>query len=960
MTMTIRWTAGVLVWMGLTTAAMARDLFVDQAHPMACDTNSGTQAQPFKTIQAGVDAVLPGETVWVKAGIYEEAVKIAKSGRTDRRMTLSAWGNDRVRIGSILRKLPPADQWKPIPNCKSWAVQLPEDPPKGLQVIIDERPVVTQATNTPPPDKEVLWATYRAADRTLMVNVGGDNPAAAHKLSLARYFQGLRIDENHGWWTVRRIEFGWLYGGIGLAGHDVLVEDCYFHHTYRPAIFLYGSLNTMRRCSFYHCGIALEGGGTANIIEESLVVGCGQTWDQDIHHRASGNHDEVGPVCFKGTAYGQIFRYNIIADNTGSLWYDGCANGVRVIGNAFQNNQHGNGVYNEYSTDDSLYIGNYFFGTSFSSSWSTRTRVEDNFFQGGSVTWHNQDVWPYRHSRMVLLRNAFVDIRNGYVHNFGVGYGPANDDESYFNSIVDYNRVRIQDGASLAMNGKDRYMTIESLRTNLGWEIHGEVKPYAPENNDLTPEAMGGSEVTFRVPWGPRANEARPMLSDARIDGRWPAAAEVAGTFTAPPFFWKVGDGTHATLYRGGNWFDGEWQMGSPFRPSKDETLGCQWLVDADDQDPAKPVSHDGNRSERSHQNRFLLIRGLTPTNIPPQGLGYWSSTLAAAPGAAVRVSLKMRGRDIVSTVKGTPAVWLQFTDETGQNPTRVFLVGRDERGTVHRPDLTDGSYDWKEVSGTAVAPSNAIRMALFMGILPCKGEVHFDDITIKTETAPKSGAAAATEEALPPRLPLQRIREVHYIDLSTVVNRSLADEVAGDGQGGWSDQGGAADLREFKTGERKFGGVPFKILPAPKSIVVLKGGPGKTGGLPSKVSIPVNRKLDTLFFLQAAPWGPPEDKEGWRYVIHYKDGKDVVLPVSGKNIWDWTGAPVRRFPKEEMTCSTAAETVPVPQFGQGTVYRMEWNSPADRRVVDIDRIEFISANISVPILLGITGVSEY
>jgi hypothetical protein len=513
---------GTLIGLCLgTTVALARDVFVDLAHPSACDTNNGTEAMPFKTIQAGVSAVGPGETGWVKAGIYEEAVKLPKSGRTDRHIALSAWGNDRVRIGSRLRDLPPAEAWQPIPGSKSWAVQLPEEPPPVPQVIVDERPVVTVLTNTPPPDKEAPWATYRAADRTLMVNVGGANPAATHKLNLARYFQGIFLDENLGWWTIRKIEFGWLYGGISLAGHNTLVEDCYFHHTYRPAVFLYGPENTLRRCNFYHCGIAMEGGNApASIIEECLVVGCGQTWDQDIHHRFSGNHDEIGPVCFKGPAYGQVFRYNIIADNAGSLWYDGYANGVRVIGNAFQNNQHGNGVYNEYSTDDGLYIGNYFYGTSFASSWSTRARIEDNFFQGGSVTWHNQDVWPYRHSHMEVWRNAFVDVRNSYINNFGVGYGPSNDDESFRNSIVDYNRVRASTNGCLVINGKDRYRTLEEVRAQFGWEAHGEVKPYDAANNDLTPEAMGGGAVTFRVPWGRARTRRGPC---------WPTRGWTAG-----------------------------------------------------------------------------------------------------------------------------------------------------------------------------------------------------------------------------------------------------------------------------------------------------------------------------------------------------------------------------------------------------------------------------------------------
>ena len=98
------WRVGTLIGLCLgTTVALARDVFVDLAHPSACDTNNGTEAMPFKTIKAGVSAVGPGETVWVKAGIYEEAVKLPKSGRTDRHIALSAWGNDRVRIGSRRR-----------------------------------------------------------------------------------------------------------------------------------------------------------------------------------------------------------------------------------------------------------------------------------------------------------------------------------------------------------------------------------------------------------------------------------------------------------------------------------------------------------------------------------------------------------------------------------------------------------------------------------------------------------------------------------------------------------------------------------------------------------------------------------------------------------------------------------------------------------------------------------------
>ena len=66
------------------------------------------------------------------------------------------------------------------------------------------------------------------------------------------------------------------------------------------------------------------------------------------------------------------------------------------------------------------------------------------------------------------------------------------------------------------------------------------------------------------------------------------------------------------------------------------------------------------------------------------------------------------------------------------------------------------------------------------------------------------------------------------------------------------------------------------------------------------------------------------------------------------------------RFPLEQETFSTVAETVKVPLFGSGSVYRMEWSAPPDRRPVEIQRIEFIGNGQCVPILLGITGVVEW
>src|SRR5208283_629738 len=97
--------------------------------------------------------------------------------------------------------------------------------------------------------------------------------------------------------------------------------------------------------------------------------------------------------------------------------------------------------------------------------------------------------------------------------------------------------------------------------------------------------------------------------------------------------------------------------------------------------------------------------------------------------------SLRIRGKNIASTAKGNPAVYLQFTDATGQNRRRAFVVGNEPGQKLVRPELTTGTYDWTDVKQHITAPQGAIRMALFMGVLPCKGEVDFDDINLTTES---------------------------------------------------------------------------------------------------------------------------------------------------------------------------------------------------------------------------------
>ena len=129
-------------------------------------------------------------------------------------------------------------------------------------------------------------------------------------------------------------------------------------------------------------------------------------------------------------------------------------------------------------------------------------------------------------------------------------------------------------------------------------------------------------------------------------------------------------------------------------------------------------------------------------------------------------------------------------------------------------------------------------------------------------------------------------------IDLKKAANRDFRDETAGDGKGGWTDQG-ANDFRNLPVGEQRAAGIPFQIIdPATnggRGCIALKGeyNPGFAEAV---TGIEVNAGCSRLFFLHTAGYLSGSTIAG-RYVIHYRDGETEHFDMlSGKNIGDWWG----------------------------------------------------------------------
>ncbi|MEI6233967.1 MAG: right-handed parallel beta-helix repeat-containing protein [Planctomycetota bacterium] len=66
------------------------------------DSNPGTEAQPFRTVQKGCDAASGGSTIYVKVGVYSERVTITKSGNaSDGFVTLRNFATDAVALDGV-------------------------------------------------------------------------------------------------------------------------------------------------------------------------------------------------------------------------------------------------------------------------------------------------------------------------------------------------------------------------------------------------------------------------------------------------------------------------------------------------------------------------------------------------------------------------------------------------------------------------------------------------------------------------------------------------------------------------------------------------------------------------------------------------------------------------------------------------------------------------------------------
>ena len=96
----IRFTLAVAVALVPASLSLGRDYFVA---PDGKDTNSGDKAAPFRTLGAAASVVKPGDTCFVRGGVYPETVKVTRSGAKGKPIRFEAYPGEIVTLSGTQR-----------------------------------------------------------------------------------------------------------------------------------------------------------------------------------------------------------------------------------------------------------------------------------------------------------------------------------------------------------------------------------------------------------------------------------------------------------------------------------------------------------------------------------------------------------------------------------------------------------------------------------------------------------------------------------------------------------------------------------------------------------------------------------------------------------------------------------------------------------------------------------------
>ena len=351
------------------------------------------------------------------------------------------------------------------------------------------------------------------------------------------------------------------------------------------------------------------------------------------------------------------------------------------------------------------------------------------------------------------------------------------------------------------------------------------------------------------------------------------------------------------------------------------------------------------NPSAEQDRNRDGLPDGWQPNAFQSPAKLAWDTAVAHTGKASLRIqdSFNAQGKEwnehsgrwysrkrrpVTPGAEYTLEVWIKTQGVTGQASACIAWFGERNWLAESYTRRVSGTTDWQQLRVTARAPANAAYALVYLCLSQSKGTAWFDDVS-------------AARGGRPPR-------SFQPLDVAAACTTGFRDDVAGDGKGGWTDQGDN-DMRNLPTGDVRFRSIPFRIIdPARnqgRSCIVLKGRGRETA--PTTATIAVGRTCETLYFLHACAWARKGAKVG-HYELAYADGSTRRVPlVADREITDWW------TPHDTRECAVGWEGANAKSAAVGlNIFPFANPKPA----VAIQSIRFVSAGTGpVPLLVAVT-----
>jgi hypothetical protein len=917
----------LLLW--AAASVQAATYYVAQGALNASDQNPGTEQEPWKSLTHAAETVAKGDTVYVRAGTYRERMTLQGEG-----VTVQAFGDDSVVVEPAhqVTVIDPAT-WRKAPGRERAYTRDEKVGPEAKTCLLRVDGLALAFEVTQGSRRELISGSgeYRSVelermleddegqrwtvDRegNLYVNLGGEGPAS-HRVELIKAGPG-GVSVGGKGCHVKGLQL--RFCGLSVGGQDNIVEDCSVWKStgagwsagWGDAGCGVSGSNVVRRCTFYRCETI--GIGTTSVFEENLVVG-GQRWVPE-QEPPQAPHQLFSPIwgtaLRTGNGHYALIRYNVVADSAiWGYWNDCMCYGTYMYGNAYWRNWSG-AIYNEANCHDSKFLYN--------------ALVENGTHEH---PWSGYGIMLSAAHRCLVAYNLCLNN----VH-FGIGSSLMRMWPNPLDNVVQHNLVKgspyalYVDGTA-PLQGKELHqlmtMTFEhnlyslppdgtfckpGIATLADFQKLTSMDQDSRMDDAATMDDFGLGTVTFRVPDSDHPEVPVPMVVN-RIS-RGLHQEPVATLDMQMPLFWCVADGgtppseTYGRIY--GAWW-GE-MFGGPVRRY------ARWSEDAV---PGAPLPSNGE------QPFWLEAVAASPDPVPKEGAGWWTRSLPTVPGAHIRLSLRVSGEGIEPSEAGGVVAYVRFCSPTDQHASRQYLIGGDQ-------EVLKGTFPWRTFSKELVAPPEARRFALFIGLLPCKGTARFAELQM--ETLPGESPA---EHPMPQGVTYQPL------DLTKYFNHDLDENVTARIGEGLQGSPGPINLSKLPRGKQLYSGVPLEIDRA----IALRGSTlPQDKSLPQKVSgIRVGQKVAGLYFLHRFAY-PARDREQFRYILHFADGTEVEIPIiSGEEniLGRFQRNNVRLFPP------------PFDLVGGGGV--AEWVNP--KPTVVVESVDFVGADTGDAVLLGITA----